>query len=828
VNTFFPARGPVAHVASIVLSNYRQRNTLNPRKVPWKDGETNELVFGQREPMTERFSHAILAAAVSAAVAVDARSAGVSWVLPGDGTWNVALNWSSFPLLPDANDDVMIALEGTRTVSFVSGTRGARSVTISGDNSFSMLGGRLTVIGAFNSAQPVEIKGGTLILNGLVSTVRGLNMLNGLLGGRGVVIVDGPMKLTGTTMTGSGTTILTGAVARTSTAVSLDAGRTLVFASDTAMANYGMVLNADVAIGAGTVVIRAGNTFEDFTSTMSEIMTVDHDVRDDGSDARVRIEGTWRKTGNGTTKLAVQVVNTGALQLVAGILRTSDRFTHSGAIEVSGGLLDMVGGVESSAGGAGSMSVGAAGNARIGAASTLGTVNLAAGGALTLDAPLTINTDFVNSNSGAGNAFNRRGGIAGSGQLLAGGAPIQTVVGNGIANSSSLTPSITLASVRAGSINQYSFSIVNNGNNPALRGALQTSANGGNLTDSQFRFTAANFGPGSVHTLTFAPDGAGALSIAPNQRIAVVSQFDNVATQLLSIQVDPNAKVYTPAVLGQSLGNVNFGVVRVGNSATRNVGTISNTAAASALNDVLATSFSGTGAPFTLSDPGALGGGQSATLTATLDTRAARASTTQNVTANFASRNPDMADLALGSTGFALTGQVNNLAQAAFRIAGGAGVLILPGADSFLLDFGDIAQGATGIVTTRLAVWNRAPAGAPSDRLTGVLQPKRGPASSAFTYGGFSGHFDLDTDQDSLELLLDLSTARTGVFTDTLLLTELFSVYAGLADLALPQGRLDLRLSVIDPTTVIPLPGAAWLLLGGLIALGATARRRPR
>jgi hypothetical protein len=675
-----------------------------------------------------------------------------------------------------------------------------------------------TVIGsALNIGRAAFYGAGNLRVTGPTTLTNHLLVIGGTSGN---VRFEGMVTMTSANSSGNGSQF----------PMRIDDGRTVTFAGGALLTGGELVVNpADFGTSvAGRIVNEAGSTFVFRPTVSAGILNRNYGAFDDGRSALFSNAGTVRAEGPGVATIGAPFVNTGAVQVVGGTLRTTDTFTHTGSINVSGGLLDIAGGVQAGAPGAGAMAIGAAGSARIGAASTLGTVSVAAGGALTLDAALTINTSFTNANAGFGNTFNRRGGINGTGQLLAGGAPIQTVIGNGIADGSSLTPTITLGTMRAGTIRQYSFSIANTGNSPALRGALQTTgANGGNLTDAQIAFGPANFGPGSVHGLTFTPGSAGALSIAPNQRIAVVSQFDNVATQLLSITVDPNAKVYTPAVLAQNLGNVDFGVVRVGDAATRNVGTIGNSAAATALNDVLTTSFSGNGAPFTLSDPGALGGGQSTTLTATLDTSAARAASTRNVTATFASHNPDMADLARGSASFTLTGQVNNLASAAFKLNAGPGTLVRQSTTSFLLDFGDIARGATGIVTTRLAAWNRAPAGAPSDRLVGALQPQRGPGSGAFVYGGFSGRFDLDTDQSSLELLLDVDTTRAGQFTDTLLLRDLFSVYAGLTDFALPQISLDLRLTVSDPaTSVIPLPGAAWLLLGGLAALGATARRR--
>jgi hypothetical protein len=145
--------------------------------------------------------------------------------------------------------------------------------------------------------------------------------------------------------------------------------------------------------------------------------------------------------------------------------------------------------------------------------------------------------------------------------------------------------------------------------------------------------------------------------------------------------------------------------------------------------------------------------------------------------------------------------------------------------NAFTLDFGDIAQGASGILTARLAAWNRAPVGEPSDDLKGSYTGADD--TLALSFGGFNAFAQLGTNQTGPELLVNLfDTASTGLFTQTITLTG----FSFNADDLLGIGTnatLFVRANVIDPgTSVIPLPPAGFLLLGGLAMMGWMGRRR--
>ena len=78
------------------------------------------------------------------------------------------------------------------------------------------------------------------------------------------------------------------------------------------------------------------------------------------------------------------------------------------------------------------------------------------------------------------------------------------------------------------------------GDSAALRGAIQTSVNGGNVTDARLSgagVTAQNFGPvaGGATSgnfgVTFNGGAGGALS---GQAVHIINNFDNVANQTIS------------------------------------------------------------------------------------------------------------------------------------------------------------------------------------------------------------------------------------------------------------------------------------------------------
>jgi hypothetical protein len=101
---------------------------------------------------------------------------------------------------------------------------------------------------------------------------------------------------------------------------------------------------------------------------------------------------------------------------------------------------------------------------------------------------------------------------------------------------------MTFGNVHVGSSTTQDYTIENTGTSgPSLRGAIQTSVNGGNLTFAALSgagVTASNWGPVQTSNatsnlgVTYAPTSAGALS---GQAVHIANNFDNVASQTLSI-----------------------------------------------------------------------------------------------------------------------------------------------------------------------------------------------------------------------------------------------------------------------------------------------------
>ena len=921
-----------------------------------------------------------------------------------------------------------------------------------------------------------------------------------------------------------------------------------------------------------------------------------------------------------------QLVNEGTIRGDGGTLTIGLPASGGGSTFVNNGVVQADNGavlIQLAVNGTGTLRVDGTGQMTLAnAANSAGTLihnGSNAGGLNVGTQPLTISADYQNANFGVGNAFNRRANVAGTGAINAAPGVVQTVTGNTVSNGTSAAPTLTITNVRLGAPTTFDFQVGNSGTGPALRGAVQTTVNGGNLTDGQLGFTATNFGPGSTQTVTFAAAGAGAISIAPDQRLAIVNNFDNTQSQnqLLNIVAGAGAAAYNAAqgsvgaapvtvnvanqrilgsastaltvsnvaptgafteVLNASFGTatgnatnnivsitgglgaggvvagtsdsstmrvgvntsaeglrtgtqvvnfqsngtntsglgtigvgsqtvnvqgnvykaasgqldtaaLNFGVIQVGqsvspvnlaftNSATGQAGfvedlkvtfgsitgsnagfvstnggqmtgilagqsstgangtmtvsmntanaglvnaqvglsyitqgtvggvsnglgeagvgsgsfgvsgtinalivnqaaaqinnpaitiaarvgdslastqrgvsvtnvagaplqaglnavlsttnnppvtatgsfnllgagatnntslvvglastaaaqsfsnaattvafvsdaanqgcvvnctvdqgsqtvtvtgrvytpaiasvaptvnfgivrvgdvvaargvSVANSAALTALNDTLTASIGGTGGAFT-NNSGTVNGliagaaANNTALTVGLNTAAAGVF---NGTASVASvsRNPDMADLSLGSSTVVLTGQVNNLAQAAFQKTSGAGAFTQTSVNAFTLDFGDIAQGASGILTARLAAWNRAPVGEPSDDLKGSYTGADD--TLALSFGGFNAFAQLGTNQTGPELLVNLfNTASLGLFTQTITLTGLSFNADDLIGIG-TNATLFVRANVIDPgTSVIPLPPAGFLLLGGLAMMGWMGRRR--
>jgi hypothetical protein len=246
-----------------------------------------------------------------------------------------------------------------------------------------------------------------------------------------------------------------------------------------------------------------------------------------------------------------------------------NRVTGTGAISSSFGTLTITRGVDMGAGSSMTSNAGATIDLS-GATQASRIATLNNNGSLNLGAQnLVVSKDYTNANFGSGNAFNRRANVSGAGQLIGENAAM-TITG-AVTPAGANTWTLNLGNVRGGSSVTVNYQVANNGTGADIRGAAQTAVNGGNITDGRLSgsgVTAGNFGPiaaggnsGNL-TVSFNATAGGSLS---GQSIAVVSNFDNVAPQIINLSGTASA-----LAVGNATPNtdpVNLGNFRVGGAA---------------------------------------------------------------------------------------------------------------------------------------------------------------------------------------------------------------------------------------------------------------------
>ncbi|MGC9271410.1 beta strand repeat-containing protein, partial [Acidiphilium sp.] len=337
--------------------------------------------------------------------------------------------------------------------------------------------------------------------------------------------------------------------------------------------------------GAGVTVAAGGSLSMPTTGdklavggTLSNAGTTDvgaGSVYDLGTTAN-QTGGTMTLAGGSVTAAAITNAS-GATLGGNGTLTTTGGgpVANAGTITASGGTLVATPGIA----GAGTASIATGATLDLSHASggsTTGT--LADSGGLALGAnSITVSSDYDNTNTGVGNAYDNHAGVTGTGAILAAGNVALAVSGSGVANGGTATPTLALGNVHVGSTNTAQYAIENTGTTgPALRGAIQNTG----ITDPSLGVTAQNFGPiatggSTTESLTYDPTTAGALA---GQSVKIVSNFDNVAGQTMSITGAAYAYA-TPTVtssLGANNASLNFGVVQVGQAVTDHL-TVANT-----------------------------------------------------------------------------------------------------------------------------------------------------------------------------------------------------------------------------------------------------------
>jgi len=378
-----------------------------------------------------------------------------------------------------------------------------------------------------------------------------------------------------------------GAMTLGSTGVaSINSGSALVFDGTGTLNGTGAVLfgstGASNRIGldgsGATLTIGSGVTVHGVNGTIGNQVYVGT------ANSHLINNGTINSDGGGVISIAAgqlaDVVNNGTFRAQNGTFTNGLTVTGTGTLQVDAtGVMNMA-----NAGGGNEQNklvMGAAG-------ATLNTNNR----------NITINEDYTNGAAGTGNSFNRRAGITGTGQILAGGNAAQAISGANVTNGATTNATMTIGNVRVGATS-FGYNVVNTGTiGPNLRGAIQTSVNGGNITDTRLGgsgVTASNYGPSPVGTsfgplnVNFTVATAGALAPLIGQTLNLRSNFNNIADQKLNITLAGGAAAYNIAV-GSAATPVNLGNTRIGGTLAGNV-TVSNTASAGNFSEKLDATF---------------------------------------------------------------------------------------------------------------------------------------------------------------------------------------------------------------------------------------------
>jgi hypothetical protein len=360
-------------------------------------------------------------------------------------------------------------------------------------------------------------------------------------------------------------------------------------------------------------------------------------------------------------------------------------------------------------------------------------------------------------------------------------------------------------------------SVASNGSPITAGGSFNLLAPGGTSTNQLTvglntavagNYTGANAGSATVSLIS---DAANVGGCAPNCQMTLASQ-----------QVAVSGQVFTPAIAQVNTSTIDFGIVHTGDAvATRGV-SVTNAAAATALNDVLTGSITSAGhfmATGTLAGITAQGT-DAASFQAGLNTSASGVFDGA-ATLTFASHNNAMSDLALGSQQVTLEGHVNNYAQAAIADTGGAGTLTHSG-NTYTLNFGDLKFGGESLTDT-LAILNSAFGLA--DLLGGSFKVSGVAPEFALTgFDAFSG-IAAGGSQGGLEVVFNSSTA--GVFDDAITLSSAGSNASGYSG-ALGDITRNLE-GDVTRTAAVPEPRSNALMFIGLLGvIGVSSVRRRR
>ncbi|MGS4946643.1 choice-of-anchor D domain-containing protein [Meridianimarinicoccus sp. RP-17] len=325
------------------------------------------------------------------------------------------------------------------------------------------------------------------------------------------------------------------------------------------------IRGGDVTTNAAEIVLSgAGSAFRNVTGITPVAL----------EDTLTDNDGTLRVLANRDFAAANGLTNRGAIELGGGTLSaptltntaTGQIFGfgsivpnvgNSGVVRATGGTLSADAGITAASG---TVISEAGATMAIGADSSAEFLDLR-GGALALGPhDFTVSGDYTNDAFGTGNGFDARANVTGSGEII--GADADMGTGGDV-----VAGVLDLGNVRGGTTATRSFTVDNTGTGADIRGAVQTAAGTGNITDARLSgsgVTAQNFGPvaagGSTASfdVTFEATAGGSLA---GQTIGIASNFDNVAGQTISLLGFATARAEGAA---DPAGPVDLGAFRVG------------------------------------------------------------------------------------------------------------------------------------------------------------------------------------------------------------------------------------------------------------------------
>lgn len=414
-------------------------------------------------------------------------------------------------------------------------------------------------------------------------------------------------------------------------------------------ASLGTANTTIILSGAGSV-ISAGASGSNTTQTIDDSLVT---IAGSGVlrilNGRTYNAGTRAITNFGTVELGGAGLADG--NFTAGSLTNGGKISGHGVVSVV--INNSVAGtseVRASGGTLATLALAGSGSAITDAAATLnlaaatGTSSvrtLANNGNLVLGSQnITVSNDYTNAAFGSGNAFNGRANVTGAGAINAASAT-QTLSAAGLVASI-----LTLPAIRVGGTTQQTLTITNSGTTTTLRGAIQNgSAPGVGVGSPDFVIAA---GGSATSTISVSNAVSGAFS----QAISIVNNFANVGTANLTVK----ANVYAPAVATLGTNSINFGAVRVGDTASTRTVSITNSATG-ALSDDLVTGIGSLPSVITALLPGRLAKSGSGIGSFTLASGTA-GNFAGTVNLAFTSSNTELADLGLASQGVAYTGKV--------------------------------------------------------------------------------------------------------------------------------------------------------------------------